>query len=131
MVDMTERRLGYGFGLLSGGLFLLGALVSLLVGAVDLVVGHPFGALGSATVALVLAVVGALTLFFAYLASHDWRDRPLAGGTMLLVLAIIGWAFLGLGASVIALLATIFALLAGVLFLLEPAKRAATAIASA
>ncbi|MCI4334983.1 MAG: hypothetical protein L3K04_05090 [Thermoplasmata archaeon] len=131
MVHLSETRLGYGFGLLGGSLLLLGGLVSLVVGFVDLVVGHPFGAISSAGLAVVLFVVGALAIFFAWLAHHDWSDRPTAGGVLLVVLAVIGWAFLGLGANVVALIGALFVFLGGVLFLVEPAKRVALAAATA
>ncbi|MCI4364058.1 MAG: hypothetical protein L3K13_07155 [Thermoplasmata archaeon] len=131
MVSLTESRLGYVFGLLGGGLVLLGGLVSLLVGFVDLVVGHPFGAISSASLAVVLFVVGALAMFFAWIGQHDWRERPFASGVLLVVLAVVGWAFLGLGANVVALVGALFVFLGGVLFLVEPAKRMAIAVTAA
>ena len=131
MLNLTERRLGYGFGLLGGSLILLGALVSLLVGVVDLALGRPLVALDSESVALVLFVVGGLAMFFAWLTSHEWNDRTLAGGVLLVVLSFVGWAFLGLGANVLALIGALFVLLSGVLFLVEPAKKAATAMVTA
>ncbi len=76
-------------------------------------------------------MVGALVLMFAHLGEHSWKERPLASGVMLVVLAVIGWAVLGMGANVLALVGGIFALLAGVLYLIEPAHRATSALASA
>jgi hypothetical protein len=131
MVEITERRLGYGFGLLGGLMILLGALVSLVVGTVDLVVGRPFGAAGEASAAVVLIVVGGLALFFAYLGHRAWSDRPVASGILLVLLAVVGWAVLGLGANVIALIGALFVFLAGVLFLIEPTKRVVTAAVTA
>jgi len=131
MSNLTEKRLGYGFGLLGGGLILLGSLVSILVGVVDLAIGRPFGALNSATLAVVLFVVGGLVLFFTWLARRDWNDRPIASGVMLVVLSVVGWAFLGLGENVISLVGALFAFVAGVLYLVEPAKRAATSVVTA
>lgn len=131
MVELTERRLGYGFGLLGGGLILVGALLSFVVGTVDLVVRHPFGAFGALSGAVILLVVGGLALFFAYLGHGAWRDRPLASGILLVLLAGIGWLVLGLGANVVALVGALFVFLAGVLYLIEPTRHAiSTAVAS-
>jgi hypothetical protein len=131
MVELTERRLGYGFGLLGGGLVLIGALINSIVGLVDLVARHPFGALGALSGALILLVVGALALFFAYLGHGAWSDRPFASGILLVVLAAIGWLELGLGANVVALVGALFVFLAGVLYLIEPTRHAiSTAVAS-
>jgi hypothetical protein len=131
MVELTERRLGYGFGLLGGGLILVGALLSFVVGTVDLVVRQPYGALGALSGAVILLVVGGLALFFAYLGHGAWRDRPLASGILLVLLAGIGWLVLGLGANVVALVGALFVFLAGVLYLIEPTRHAiSTAVAS-
>lgn len=132
MVELTERRLGYGFGLLGGGLILLGALVSVVTGTVDFVTQHMFGALGAMSAAVILFVVGGLALFFAYLGHKAWSDRPLVSGILLVLLAGIGWLALGLGANVIALVGALFVFLAGVLFLIEPTRHAvSTAVTSA
>jgi hypothetical protein len=112
-------------------MILLGALISLVVGTVDLVVGRPFGAAGEASAAVVLFVVGGLALFFTYLGHRAWSDRPIASGILLVLLAVVGWAVLGLGANVIALIGALFVFLAGVLFLIEPTKRVVTAAVTA
>ncbi|HTT72815.1 MAG TPA: hypothetical protein VMG99_01505 [Thermoplasmata archaeon] len=131
MTNLTERTLAYGFGLLGGGLILLGAVVTFVFGAVDLLLGHAVSAANSVSLGVVLLVVGALVLLFAYLGHRDWSDRPLASGILLVTLAVIGWAFLGLGANVVALIGALFAFLGGLLFLIEPAKRIVTGPASA
>lgn len=127
MVELTERKLGYGFGLLGGALFLVGAVLSVAVGTIDLVFRHPFGALGAMSEAVVLAVVGGLALFFAYLGHKTWSDRPLVSGVLLALLAGVGWLALGLGANVIALVGALFVFLAGVLFLIEPTRHVVSA----
>lgn len=128
MSNLTERRLGYGFGLLGGGLILLGSFVSLLVGVADLALRHPYGAVTSVSLAAVLFVVGGLALFFTWLARHDWENRPMVGGIMMVVIAAVGWAFLGLGANVVSVVGALFVLLGGVLFLAGPAERAVTSV---
>jgi len=130
MSELTEQRLGYGFGVLGGVLIALGGLVSLVVSAADLIVGRPFGALGAASEAVVLFVVGGLAILFAWLGRRDWSSRPLASGVLLVVVAALGWIVVGVGADLLALIGSVFVLLAGVLYLLEPAKKAAGAIAS-
>jgi hypothetical protein len=131
MVELTERRLGYGFGLLGGGLILVGALLSFVVGAVDLVARYPYGAIGMLTGAVILLVIGGLALFFAYLGHGAWSSRPLASGILLVLLAAIGWLVLGLGTNVVALVGALFVFLAGVLYLIEPTRHAiSTVVAS-
>jgi len=131
MAELSEQRLGYGFGLLGGALIALGGLVSLIVGTADLLLGRPIGAIGAASNAVVLFVIGGLAMFFAWLARHDWSSRPLASGVLLVVLAVVGWAIVGIDASLLALVGSLFAFLAGVLFLVQPAKKAVELAASA
>jgi hypothetical protein len=131
MAELTEQRLGYGFGLLGGALIALGGLASLIVGTADLLLGRPYGAIGAASNAVVLFVVGGLAIFFAWLTHHDWSSRPFAGGVLLVVLAVVGWAIVGIDSSLLALIGSLFAFLAGVLFLIEPTKKAAAAVVSA
>ncbi|HEV2519841.1 MAG TPA: hypothetical protein VGX00_04375 [Thermoplasmata archaeon] len=131
MTSLTERNVGYGFGLLGGLLIALGAIVALALGAADLLIGRSFGALSMASEAVVLFVVGGLAAFFAFLGNHGWKDRPFASGVILVVLAVLGWGFLGIGTNLLAVVGGIFVFLAGVLFLVEPARRAAVAVATA
>ena len=123
MTNLTEHRVAYALGLLGAGLVLLGSLVSLFLGLVDLAVGRPLGALASGGTAIVLFVVGGLALLFAYLAHTEWTDRPLSGGVALVGLSLVGWLFLGLGANVLTIVGGLFVFLGGVLFAIEPAKR--------
>jgi hypothetical protein len=127
MVELTERRIGYGFGLLGGLLILVGALWNLVLGTVAVVTRHPYIAVGAYTGTVVLFVVGGLALFFAYLGHGAWRDRSLASGILLVLLAGIGWLVLGLGANVFALIGGLFVFLAGVLYLIEPTRHAVSA----
>ncbi len=119
MTTLTERNLAYGFGLLGGLLFLLAALVSAVIGTVDFASGRFAGALGSADSAIVLIVLGALALLFAYLGHHEWSDRPIVTGIALIAVAIIGWAAAP-GLNLAAILAPIFVLLAGLVYLVSP-----------
>ncbi len=131
MSDLTEQRLGYGFGLLGGLLIALGGLISLAVGAADFVLGRPTVAMGAMGAAVVLFVIGALAIFFAWLGRRTWSDRPLASGVLLVVLAFVSWVAMGVGADLLALVGTLFVVLSGVLYLIEPAKKAAHAVVSA
>lgn len=130
MADLTEQRVGYGLGLVGGLLVAVGGLVSLIVGAADLVLGRPFDGLGAASEAVVLFVVGGLAVFFTWLGRHDWSSRPLASGVLLVVLAFLAWVVVGVGANLLALVGSLFVVLAGVLYLLEPAKKAVGAVVS-
>ena len=128
MADITEQRVGYGLGLVGGALIALGGLLSLAIGTADLVRGRSLGALNAASEAVVLFVVGGLAVFFAWLGHRAWSARPLASGVLLVVVAILAWAVVGVGANLLALVGSLFVVLAGVLYLLEPAKKAASAV---
>ncbi|MGA8542139.1 MAG: hypothetical protein WB947_01135 [Thermoplasmata archaeon] len=130
MENTTERTIGHLFGLVGGLLILVGGLVALAFGVADLVVGHTLASAGALSEAIVLFVVGALVLLFAHMGEHAWKDRAFASGVMLVILAVVGWAVLGLGSNVAALIGGIFALLAGVLYLVGPTQRAVSALAS-
>jgi hypothetical protein len=121
MSDLTERRLGWGLGVLGGLLIIVAAIVSVLVSTADLVTGRPMGALSAASEATLLFVVGILAALFSYLAYRPWQEHPVSAGVLLVVLAIVGWAVLGLGGSVLALVGALLVLLAGLLFLVQPA----------
>jgi hypothetical protein len=124
METTTERTMGHLFGLVGGLLLLVGGLVAVIFGSVDLALGRMLGAANVLGEAVVLFVVGALVLLFAHLGEHAWKERPFATGVMLVVLAVISWAVLGISANLLALVGGILALLAGVLYLIEPAQHA-------
>lgn len=130
MDHASEREMGHLFGLIGGILVVAGGLFSAAVGVTDLVLGHVATAAAALGGSAVLFVVGGMILFFAYLADHGWQRRPLACGAVLVVLAGVSWAAIGFGSGALALIGGIFALLAGVLYLVEPAERAASAIAA-
>ena len=131
MVYLTEERLGYGFGLLGGVLLLLGALVALTMGAVSLVSGSLHAALNAWSETVVLAVVGGLAIFFAFLGHQSWRDRPTSAGLLLVVVAFLGALALGFGGNVVALVGVLFVGLGGLLYLIEPMRRAAHVVVTA
>jgi hypothetical protein len=131
MSDLSERTIGGLFGLLGGGLLLIAALVSVVVGAVDAALGHPLGAIGAVSAAVALGVVGLLSLFFTYLAYRPWRERPLTGGILLIVLAAVGWGVLAFGANILAVLGVLFVFLAGLLFLIPATIAGAKTLATA
>lgn len=123
MTENPELRLGYGLGLIGGILVALGGLFALVLGMADLIAGRPIAAMNAESGAVVLFVIGGLAAFFAWLGRHEWSGRPLAIGVLLVVLSVVGWLVLGLGANVLGLVGSLFVFLAGILFLLDPAKR--------
>ena len=131
MVDLSEERVGYGFGLIGGLLFLIGALVALMAGTLELVGGRIAVGLNAVSTTVLLAVFGVLAIFFARLGHRGWSDRPVSAGLLLIVVALLGALTVGLGANVLALVGAVFVLLGGLLYLVEPAKRAATHLAMA
>lgn len=130
MENFTERALGNLFGLIGGAAILVGGAIAAAFGAADLLLGHPFAAMAALSEAIVLGVVGALVLLFAHLGEHEWREKPVASGVLLVLLAAITWAVLGLGVSALAIVGGILALLSGALYLIEPSQRAFRAMAS-
>lgn len=124
MENLSERSLAYVLGLLGGLLVVLGGLVAAAFGVADLATGRLFSAAGAASEAVVLFVVGALVLLFAWLGHRRWSDRPLTTGILLVVLAFVSWGVLGLGSNLLALIGGLLALVAGVLFVVEPLRHA-------
>jgi hypothetical protein len=131
MENTTERSLAHVFSLVGGLLIMVGGVVALVFGLANLALGHLTGAAAAVSESVVLFVVGGLVVLFGHMGERVWKDRPLTSGVLLVVLAVVGWAVLGLGANVVALIGGIFALLAGILYLIEPTRRAASAIVAA
>lgn len=131
MENISERTMGHLFGLIGGALIIVGAAIAAAFGVADLLLGHAFAAMGAGGEAIVLGVVGALVLLFAYLGEHGWAEKPVVSGVLLVLLAIISWAVLGLGVNALAIIGGIFTLLAGALYLIEPSQKAFHAVASA
>ncbi len=123
MTELTERKLGWGFGIAGGVLLFAAALVALIIAVADLAVSRPVSAATSATEAILFFVVGGLALLFSHLGYRSWSDRPIVSGVLLVVIAIVGWAVLGLATHVLALAGALFVFLAGVLYLVGPLAR--------
>jgi hypothetical protein len=122
MSNITERALGFGFGVLGGLLIALAAFIGLLIGGFDLAMGRLPAAVDAESEALVLAVLGGLGMLFAFLGHRPWADRPVTSGVLLLLIAVLAWATVGPAESVLALVGILFVLLAGVLYLIPPAR---------
>lgn len=128
-MDTTERGIGHLFGLVGGGLIALGGLVAAVLGTLAAALAHtPLSALAALSAAVILWVVAGLVLLFAHLAEHGWQARPGTTGLLLVVLSVVAWAALGFGGSLLALIGGLFVFLAGVLYLIEPARRAALSL---
>ncbi|MFI5415612.1 MAG: hypothetical protein ACHQ16_08215 [Candidatus Lutacidiplasmatales archaeon] len=123
MAEFAWKRLGHMFGWLGGGLIALGALVALIFGTVVLAFGHPLAAVGALSAALVLFVIAVLAIFFAGLGWREGTEGSAVSGILLVVLALVGWAMLGVGANVVALIGALFVFLAGMLYLVDPARK--------
>jgi hypothetical protein len=128
MEDTSERSIGHLLGIVGGLLIVVGGLVALAFGIADLLVGSAVAGAGAVSEAIVLFVVGGLVVLFSQMGERDWKARPFTSGVLLVVLALVGFVVLGLGANVVALIGGILALLAGVLYLIEPTRRAASSL---
>jgi hypothetical protein len=123
-METSERGIGHLFGLVGGALIVVGGVIAAAIGVVDAALGHGIGSIVAAwSEAILLFVVGGLVFLFAHLGDHGWKDRAFATGVILIVLALVGWTVLGLGANLVALVGGLFALLAGILYLIEPTQR--------
>jgi hypothetical protein len=117
MGSIGDRGIAAVFGFVGAAFLVVEALLDLVRGVVYLAVGHglrSFGPFDQAVVFLVLAVV---VVLFSILGAARGRDRAVMSGAVLIVLALVGWLFVGFGSGVLALLAGIFILIAGVVFL--------------
>ena len=129
--NMSEEKVAWGLGLIGGGLFLIGALVALVVATVDAAGGRYFGAAGAMSEVVLLAIFGGLAIFFSHLGRHDWSDRPLTAGLLLLMVALLGAMTISFGANVLALAGAVFVALASVLYLIGPMRHAASVVVTA
>jgi hypothetical protein len=118
MTGSDDRRIAFILGVLGAVLLLLAAVLHFAVGVGLLITGATRSATGSLGSSVVEVVVALLIGFFAFLGRARGSDRNIAAGIVLVVLAVVGWAALGFGADLLALLASILTLLSGVLFLL-------------
>jgi hypothetical protein len=127
---MDQDRLGFLFGVFAGVLLFVAALITLAGGLATLVSsGLSAHALVNTTSTVILEVVfGLLFIFFAAVATRRTTtytpsgtytrpgDATLAGGVILIVLAIGTWYVLGL--HIFEALAGLFGLIGGILLLL-------------
>lgn len=116
---MEPERLGFLFGVFAGILLFLDALVTFVGGLASLVTGgFSTRVLVDTTSRIILEVViGLLFVFFAVIASRRQKDYSLAGGIVLVILAVGTWYVLGL--HLFEALAGLFGLIGGILFLVS------------
>jgi hypothetical protein len=122
MGTITESRLAFWLGMIGGGLIAIGGLGSIFSGFVDLALGRVGGAMDATSTGFVLVVVGGLAMLLAYLARREWSSRPLTGGLALVLLALVGWAFLGLAGAALPLVGGLLVFVSGVLLAVEPSR---------
>lgn len=128
-MDESTRGLGHLFGIVGGVVIGIGGIVAAVFGIADAMLGRALGLeIATLSEALLLFVVGGLVLYFTSLGRSSGNDRALTGGLVLVVLAIVGWGVLGLGSNIVAVVGALFAFLAGILYLIDPARRAAHAV---
>jgi uncharacterized membrane protein len=116
--DMTaaeQVRLGFFFGIFAGILLFIGALVTFGGGLATLVSSgySPRLLIGTTSAIILEVVIGLLFVFFAVIASRRQGDFTLAGGIILIILALGTWYVLGL--RLFEALAGLFGLISGIL----------------
>lgn len=117
MSDGGDRKIAVVFGLLGAVLLVLEGLIDLVRGVVYLAIGRALQAFGPFDQAVILVVVGLVVGLFAALGGRRTEGQGLVSGVVLIVLAVVGWLGLGFGSGVLALLGTVFVLVSGVVFL--------------
>jgi hypothetical protein len=117
MSATDDRGIAFVLGIVAAVLLLISALLHFVVGVALLVTGAAHSGVGSIGSSVVDVVVALLIGFFAFLGRARGSDRSVAAGVVLIVLAVVGWAALGFGGDLLALLAAVLALVAGILFL--------------
>jgi|SRR5271170_1441671 len=119
MSGSSNRSLGFVFGILGAVLIVLEGILDFLRSAIFLAVGHPFLAWDEFTASLLFVVLGIVLGLFVALGRARDRDRALASGVVLVVLAILGIFVLGQANGLLGLLGTIFILIAGLLYIFD------------
>jgi hypothetical protein len=119
MASGSDRGVAAVFGLLGAVLLVLDGVIGLVSGVVYLALRRNEAALGSVDQGIILVVLGIVIAFFALIGRPRTRDRAVASGVVLVVIAFFAWLALGLGTGVLALLGLIFVLISGVLFLVS------------
>src|SRR5580658_4281468 len=117
MRDWSEERVGFALGIAGGLAFLLGALLALVTGSLDVVTGRLVGGLTAGSDALILLALGTLSLLFASLGYHAWRGRPFSAALLLLLVAVLAVSVSGPGMGALPLIGAMLVGLAGVLYL--------------
>ncbi|HYB79781.1 MAG TPA: hypothetical protein VEG66_08515 [Thermoplasmata archaeon] len=121
MAGGGNRGIAFMFGVLGAILLIVAAAADFIGGFVLLAFGsggHALGAWGRSVIDIVMALL--VGLFSVFGRSGD-RERTLAAGVVLVVLAFVGWFALGLAGEILALVGVLFALIAGILFLVTSA----------
>jgi hypothetical protein len=116
--SLTERTLGFGFGIAGAVLVAISALVRFVGGVVDVAMGHATSAADAWGGAFVFLVLAGVTGLFAYLGYRRWGTRPYTAGVVLVVVSLVSWLALGVDGSVLALVGVFLALVGGLLYLL-------------
>ena len=112
------RGLAFLFGLLAALLFVVAGVVDLVGGVVFFAFGHGGPAIGALSRSVIDVVFGILVGGFTIFGHSGVRDRAVAAGVILVVLALLSWLALGVG-GLLGLFAALFALIAGILYLVS------------
>jgi len=119
MGETGDRKLAALLGLLGAVLIALDGLLDLARGVFYLAVGRGGHAFVPFDQALIYFVVGLLVALFSVLGGLRRDGRAVVAGAVLVVIAVVGWLALGLGAGVLAILGALLVLVAGVVFLVS------------
>ena len=114
-----NRGLAALFGILAALLLVIAGAISFIGGFVSLALGSGSHALGDWGRSVLFVVVGLIVGFFAVLGHSGDRDRTMAAGIVLVVLAVVGWLGLGFAWGFLSLVAALLCLISGILYLVS------------
>jgi len=117
VTDKGTRGIAFLFALLAALLFVVAGVVDFVGAFLFLAFGSGGHAFGAWYHSVIFVVVGVLVGAFAIFGHSGDRERTLAAGVILVVLAVVGWLALGFGGDLLGVLGALFSLIAGILFL--------------
>lgn len=119
MSGSSNRSIGFLFGLVGAALIVLEGFIDFLRSAFFLAIGHPLVAVGAFTASILFVVLGVVLALFVFLGRARRRERALASGVVLVVIALLGLLVLGFANTILGLLGAIFVLISGLLYIVE------------
>jgi hypothetical protein len=114
----NNRSIGFLFGILGGIFIILEGLVDFVRSAFYLALGHPLFAWVVFSASVLFVILGIVLAGFALLGRSRGKERAVACGVVMVVLALLGIVILGFANGILGLLGAIFVLIGGIFYIL-------------